>query len=203
MSAAGRVPPLKNVVWIDMNFLVELKLMIASDTQRMHVLRLVQELDLPDCWVAAGFVRSCVWDYLHQRSPSPLPNDIDVIWFDPLKATQEHDLVLESMLRKQDPTLDWSVKNQARMHERNADLPYTSASDAMKYWPETATAVGIRLNGQANLEVSAPLGLDDLFELLVRPTDRFLAGKQAVYVDRVNSKNWQVIWPKLSISMPS
>jgi len=185
-----------------MDLLARLQSMIAADTQRMHVLRLVRELHLPDCWVAAGFVRSCVWDYLHQRSSSPLSNDIDVIWFDPLNATQERDVVLEKMLQTQDSTLGWSVKNQARMHERNADLPYATASDAMRYWPETATAVGIRLDGRANIEVSAPLGLNDLFELIVRPTDRFLAGKQAMYVDRIHSKNWQVIWPKLSIETP-
>lgn len=31
------------------------------------------------------------------------------------------------------------VKNQARMHLRNGDRPYQSATDAMRYWPETAT----------------------------------------------------------------
>lgn len=185
-----------------LDLLARLQSLIAADTQRMHVLRLVRELDLPDCWVAAGFVRSCVWDALHQRSPSPLPNDIDVIWFDPLNASEERDAVLEATLQTQDCTLGWSVKNQARMHERNADLPYATASDAMRNWPETATAVGIRLDRQANIEVSAPLGLHDLFELIVRPTDRFLAGKQALYVDRVGSKNWQVIWPNLRIAQP-
>lgn len=185
-----------------LDLIARLQSLIAADTQRMHVLRLVRELDLPDCWVAAGFVRSCVWDALHQRSPSPLPNDIDVIWFDQLNPSEERDVALEAILQTQDCTLGWSVKNQARMHERNADLPYATASDAMRYWPETATAVGIRLDRQANIEVSAPLGLHDVFELIVRPTDRFLAGKQAVYIDRVASKNWQVIWPNLRIAHP-
>lgn len=185
-----------------MELLAKLQSLIGADSQRMHVHRLVRELDLPDCWVAAGFVRSCVWDYLHQRSPSPLPHDIDVIWYDPLKATQECDVMLETMLKARDCTLDWSVKNQARMHVRNADLPYLTASDAMRYWPETATAVGVRLNGQGDIEVSAPFGLKDLFVLIVRPTARFLVGKQAVYVDRIQSKNWQVTWPELSIKIP-
>ncbi len=73
-----------------MALLEQLQAMIAADNERMHVLRLVRELDLPDCWVAAGFVRCCVWDHLHQRSPSPLSHDIDVIWYDPSKATQAH-----------------------------------------------------------------------------------------------------------------
>lgn len=154
-----------------MALLEQLQAMIAADNERMHVLRLVRELDLPDCWVAAGFVRCCVWDHLHQRSPSPLPHDIDVIWYDPSKATQAHDAMLESSLRARDGTLGWSVKNQARMHERNADLPYLTASDAMRYWPETATAVGVRLNDLADIDIAAPFGLHDLFDLVVRPTE--------------------------------
>lgn len=182
--------------------LARLQDIIAADRQRMHVLALVQELDLPDCWVAAGFVRSAVWDYLHQRDLSPLPGDIDVIWHDPGNATQEHDAMLESRLRARDATLGWSVKNQARMHQRNTDMPYLNACDAMRHWPETATAVGVRLSGQGSIEVAAPFGLHDLFDLIVRPTARFLAGKQALYLDRIHGKNWQAAWPMLRIALP-
>ena len=165
----------------------------------MHVLRLVRELQLPDCWVAAGFVRSCVWDYMHRRSPSPLPCDVDVILYDTLRASPERDADLELTLRARDNTLDWSVKNQARMHERNLDRPYFSASDAMRYWPDTATAVGVRLNERDSVEVAAPYGLEDLFALVVRPTERFVTEKNAIYADRIHTKNWLALWPALKI----
>ncbi len=177
----------------------QLRSLIASDRRRMRVLDIVKELALPDCWVAAGFVRSCVWDHMHRRTSSPLPRDIDVIWYDPTQSMPERDAMLESRLCARDSTLGWSVKNQARMHERNADDPYLSASDAMRYWPETATAVGVRLDHHGQIEVAAPFGLDDLFALTVRPTQRFVAEKHAVYVDRVRSKNWQATWPNLRI----
>lgn len=182
-----------------MDLFSQLQSIITADGRRMHVLHSVRELDLPDCWVAAGFVRSSVWDHLHQRLPSTLPDDIDVIWHDPLKATQECDTMLESTLKARDSTLRWSVKNQARMHERNADAPYLSASNAMRHWPETATAVGVRLTDRAEIEVSAPFGLDDLFALIVRPTERFRVEKYSTYVDRIRSKNWQLQWPRISI----
>jgi len=110
--------------------------------------------------------------------------------------------MLESRLRARDATLGWSVKNQARMHERNADLPYLTACHAMRHWPETATAVGVRLSSQGSIEVAAPFGLHDLFDLIVRPTERFLAGKQALYLDRIHDKNWQAAWPMLRIALP-
>jgi hypothetical protein len=165
----------------------------------MRVLGLVRELGLPDCWVAAGFVRSRVWDHAHHHPGSPLPQDIDVIWHDARQASPERDAALELALRARDNALGWSVKNQARMHERNADRPYRSASDAMMHWPETATAVGVRLNDQGAIEIAAPLGLDDLFDLVVRPTPRFRAEKYRVYLERVRAKNWQATWPRLAI----
>lgn len=168
----------------------------------MRVLRFVKALALPDCWVAAGFVRSRVWDYQHRHETSPLPDDIDVIWYDKKTLASEPDTALELALRSQDESLAWSVKNQARMHRRNDDSSYRSATDAMRHWPETATAVAVRLGQQDVVEVAAPFGLDDLFNLIVRPTPRFMVDKRHIYLDRVRSKNWQSAWPKLRIDMP-
>ncbi|QEY62691.1 nucleotidyltransferase family protein [Metapseudomonas lalkuanensis] len=182
-----------------MQQLAQLKTLIASDDARMRILRLARDLDLPDCWVAAGFVRSAVWDHLHQRTNSPLPPDIDVIWFDAKRTGVEVDGAIEASLRSRDDSLNWSVKNQARMHLRNADLPYTSAADAMTRWPETATAVAVRLDAEDELEVAAPFGLDDLFNLVVRPTARFETEKHHIYLDRLRSKNWLAKWPDLKV----
>lgn len=182
-----------------MERLAQLQPLIASDARRMHVLALVRELGLPDCWVAAGFVRSLVWDHLHSRADSPLPADIDVIWFDPARPTAQQDVELEQALHARDATLGWSVKNQARMHLRNGDAPYRSTMDAMRCWPETATAVGVRLDAQGGIEVAAPFGLDDLFNLVVRPTERFLDVKYLIYLERLRAKQWHVRWPGLTI----
>ena len=182
-----------------MDRFIELRTLIASDERRMQVLRIVRDLGLPDCWVAAGFVRNCVWDHAHGRAASPLPGDIDVIWFDASACDARRDAGLEAALRDRDGTLAWSVKNQARMHARNGDAPYRSAMDAMRYWPETATAVGVRLGARGEIEVAAPLGLDDLFDLVVRPTQRFIVDKHAVYLARVRSKQWEQLWPSLQI----
>jgi hypothetical protein len=80
--------------------LAELRMLIASDRRRMEVLRFVRDLGLPDCWVAAGFVRNCVWDHLHGRATSPLAQDIDVIWFDPAACAAARDAALETALRE-------------------------------------------------------------------------------------------------------
>ncbi|MEJ2456857.1 MAG: nucleotidyltransferase family protein, partial [Novosphingobium sp.] len=119
--------------------------LIEADAPRMRALAAVHTLELPDSWIGAGFVRDAVWDHLHDRALSFLTGDIDVIWFDPARSGRVFDRALDSRLRALLPGLDWSVKNQARMHLRNGDAPYRDTADAMTHWPETATDVAVRL----------------------------------------------------------
>ncbi|WP_164115783.1 nucleotidyltransferase family protein [Sphingorhabdus sp. Alg239-R122] len=170
---------------------------LRADPRRWQLLGVVSELGLPDCWIGAGFVRNAVWDHLHQRTISPIRGDIDVIWYDPGQTDPTEDRRHEAALLSVEPTIAWSVKNQARMHDRNADLPYTSATDAMRYWPETATAVAARHLGDDSCEVAAPIGLKDLFGLILRPTPRFADEKHDIYVERLKTKGWLNNWPLL------
>ena len=173
---------------------------LRKDAARWHLLGVVAELDLPDCWIAAGFVRNAVWDALHGRRPNPQQGDVDVIWFDPDCLSPEVDREYEEQLRLSVPSIEWSVKKQARMHLRNGDAPYRSATDAMRYWPETATAVAARRQGFDQCEIAAPLGLDDLLQLALRPTSRFVTEKREIFDQRVKAKAWMLSWPNLEIS---
>jgi uncharacterized protein len=178
-----------------------LQAILANDPARCRVLAMVRSLGLPDCWIGAGFIRNAVWDYLHDRPPGRHAGDVDVIWLSPERAGPSEDEGLEAALRALDPSVDWSVKNQARMHLRNGDAPYASAVEAIGHWPETATAVAARQTAEGAYEIAAPFGLGDLFDLVLRPTPRFAAGdKRAVYLDSIQSKRWLAIWPRLRIA---
>lgn len=63
----------------------ELIALIKEDRMRTEALGHVSELSLPQCYIAAGFVRNLVWDSLHGLA-TPL-NDVDVIYFDPQSQT--------------------------------------------------------------------------------------------------------------------
>jgi hypothetical protein len=178
-----------------------LRAILAADPLRSRIPNLVGSLALPDCWIGAGFVRNAVWDRLHGRQTARLRGDVDVIWFDPQLATPADDARLEARLQALDPSITWSVKNQARMHRRNDDAPYCSATDAMRCWPETATAVAVRQTASGSWEIAAPFGLADLFGLVLRPTPRFVGAKRAVFLGRVRSKGWLDTWPLLRIEM--
>jgi hypothetical protein len=162
----------------------------------------VAALGLPDAWIGAGFLRGAVWDALHGLpfGANP-PGDVDVVWFDPARATPAADAAMEARLRAALPGVPWSVRNQARMAARNGDRPYAGTLDAMARWPETATAVAARFGDGGALEVAAPWGVDDLLAGVVRPTPAFAAdpAKRAVFARRVAEKGWLRRWPGLRV----
>ena len=124
---------------------------------------------------------------------------MDVIYFDPRQTSPERDREIEDRLKHVSPSFDWSVKNQARMHHRNTDPPYKSVADAMQFWPETATAVAVRLTASGTLDICAPFGLWDLFDLILRPTPTFVSERRAIFDQRVNAKAWLSRYPLLKI----
>lgn len=170
---------------------------IERHTGIMRDLRLVRSLALPDWYIAAGYIRSAVWDELHGYEPGDRYDDIDVIYYDPSDCSEEKEKQLEDQLKQQTDNPKWSVKNQARMHIRNGDAPYQSSADAMSLWPETATAIGVRLDDSDELHIAAPYGLTDLFNIVLRRSPRF--ENRDYYLQRMRTKQWQRHWPKLQV----
>jgi hypothetical protein len=111
--------------------------LIKKDPIRLEALECVYQLELPQGYIAAGFVRNLVWDSLHYNVKLTPLNDIDVIFFDANCLDSGYEKSLELKLSEQMPQLNWQVKNQAKMYLKNGDNPYQSTLDAMSYWPET------------------------------------------------------------------
>lgn len=129
--------------------------LIQADSIRKQVLFHTSQLNLPDCYVAAGFVRNLVWDSLHGfTEPTPL-NDVDIIYFDTSEENLDAYKYYEQILTNAMPSINWQVRNQAYMHSRNGDKPYKSSLDAMSYWPEKETAIAIRMINSDSFECVA------------------------------------------------
>ncbi|MDH3913632.1 MAG: nucleotidyltransferase family protein [Rhodospirillales bacterium] len=174
--------------------------LVAGEPWRRQALEAVAALGLPDCWIGAGFVRAPVWDALHgYKNPTPL-DDIDVVYHDPARPDPAAEAAAEARLRALAPGLPWSVRNQARMHLKNGDAPYQSTADALRHWLETPTAVAVRLGHDRAPELLAPLGLDDLLGLVLRPTPYARAHRMAAFRERVERKGWLKTWPKVRLA---
>ena len=177
------------------DFTTEFITIIENDDWMLSILETVKSLNLPDSWIGAGFVRNKIWDYKHQRTRTSL-NDIDVIFFDESNSSKEYELTLEEKLHTIMPSVNWSVKNQVRMSARNVHTPYKNCYEAISYWPETATAIAVKLNSSNQIEFIAPYGLNDIFNLIVKPTPNF---DLTTYRNRIVGKKWKDAWDKLVI----
>ncbi|MGH0428085.1 nucleotidyltransferase family protein [Bacillus hominis] len=178
--------------------------LIQNDPWMMNVLQMAKSLGLPDWWICAGFVRSKIWDTLHNFEVRTTTPDVDVIYFDSFLKDEAYEQSLEKKLTNMDSFIPWSVKNQARMHVVNNMPPYSSSVDAISKFPETATALGVTLDEQNNVILTAPCGIEDLLSLQVKPTSHFLETKERIhmYKKRVMKKDWQSKWPNITITYP-
>jgi uncharacterized protein len=175
--------------------------LIKEDRWMMKVLETVKLLELPDWWVCAGFVRSKIWDTLHHfRERTPLP-DIDVIYFEPTNLDESKEKNLEECLQSLMPNTPWSVKNEARMHLKSKMPPYTSSVDAISKFPETATALGVKLDKRGHVLLTAPCGISDVVNLQVKPTPYFTMNNERIdiYEDRLLKKKWKSTWSNLQL----
>ena len=95
------------------------------------------------------------------------------------------------------------MTNQAGVHlwfERHFGhpvAPLRSLEEAIASWPEYATAVGIRLDDDDRLHVLAPLGLHDLFAMVVRRNPARVS--VATYRERVAAKRYTHRWPHVTV----
>lgn len=175
--------------------------LIQSDEQMMEIIKVASTLNLPDWWICAGFVRSKIWDTLHGFTERTQTPDVDVIYFDHTNIDENVEKELENKLINIMPQIPWSVKNQARMHVINNLPPYTCSEDAISKFPETATALGVRLEKDI-LVLTAPCGIEDVINLELKPTPFFIKTKElaATYEERIIKKNWKAIWHKIKVS---
>ncbi len=147
-------------------------------------------------------IRQLIWSALHYQKYEIEQVEIYVIFYDPHADSQQQQRIKQA-LHKQFSLNEWDVVNQATEHHwylnENAEKikAYTSLFDAISAWPETATAIAVRLTENDLLEIIAPFGLSDLFELKLRWNPRLVSYE--TFLNRVIEKQWLQRWPKLKL----
>ena len=177
--------------------------LLESTPWFMRALRVVRDVHLPSWCIGAGVIRNLVWDYLeHVKQPSPLA-DVDVAFFDPSDVSTSRDRQVQKTLADLCPEIPWEVTNQAGVHLWFETVfghtvpPLSSLEEAISTWPETATSVGVTLDANDRLHVYAPVGLADLFTLVVRRNPARVS--LATYRDRTLKKRYKDYWPSVTI----
>jgi hypothetical protein len=199
LRAAERIAPVTDAPDPQEARLISL---VYSSTVLMRALRAARALDAPDWLIGAGTIRDRVWDHLHGFT-RPVGKDVDLAFYDPSALAGAHERALQRAVTERTPDFCWEVTNQAALHLWYPQVfgieidPLTCSADAVAMWPETATAVGVRLLADDSLRVIAPHGLGDLFNLICRRNPRIVTREQ--YRRRVQNKRIARRWPRVRI----
>ena len=165
------------------------------------VIQNAERLDLADYYIGAGCIAQTVWNCQNDLPPLHGISDIDLAYYDgeDLSWEGENAVICRARALFGALPLSLDVKNQARVHlwygeKFGKDIePYSSLEAAIRTWPTSSTAVGVRLRC-GELSVFAPFGLEDLFSQRVRPNR--VQVSQADYEKKC--ARWGKMWDTLT-----
>ena len=169
----------------------------------MGALRAVRSVGPAEACIGSGAVRNAVWDALHGYSAPSHLADVDVVYFDPDDLSEATESAYEERLTELRPGLTWDVKNQAAVHLWFHKVfgqevePLRSLREAVATWPETALAVAVGLRANGTISITAPLGLEDLFSMVVRRNPSRVSVE--TYERRIAEKAYSKRWPRVRI----
>lgn len=176
---------------------------VQADPSLMHVLGVVRALDLPDWRIFSGAVYQSVWNAVTGRPAGYGIRDYDLGYFDPDTSWDAEDVIIKRVAAAIDEPFrsKVEVRNQARVHLWHPQkfggsyAALQNTDEALTRFVAPCFAVGVRLEEAGEITVAAPFGLDDVFNLTIRPTpDRPLANDW----DRI-IENAKARWPELNI----
>lgn len=150
---------------------------VRASPTLMRVLATLRTLDLPDWRVFSGAVYQTAWNALTGRDPDYGIKDYDVGYFDPDTSWDAEDVFIKRVAAAFEEPLrgQVEVRNQARVHlwfEQRFGEPYAplgSADAALERFVCPVFAVGVRLEPDDTISIAAPFGLDDVFDMTLRP----------------------------------
>lgn len=177
--------------------------MVRGDPDLMRVLETTATLDLNDWLVFSGSVYQCVWNAVTGRPPGHGIRDFDLGYFDEDVSWDAEDAVIRQVAAAFDEPLRSrvEVRNQRRVSEwfpakfGEPYPPVASTAEALDRFVAPAFAVGVRLAPEGRIMVVAPFGLQDVFDMVVRPNP-----------NRPLAKDWDRVivglrarWPEVNV----
>ena len=177
---------------------------ILSQNKLLHdIIQKMVNVGLSNYYIGAGCIAQTVWNYQSGFELMHGISDVDIVYYDNADLSYEaEDAVIKRIKQVIEPcVVPVDIKNQARVHlwykqHNGFDIaPYDSVESAINTWPTTATAIGVRMEREG-LKTYAPFGLDDLFDMAVKPNKTLIT--EEIYMHKV--KKWSKKWPLLTIT---
>ena len=166
------------------------------------ILEKFPQLGLRDWWLASGCLFQTVWNLKCGNPAHHNIEDYDVCYFSEDDSWEaENDVIQSAEKLFSDLGVVIQVRNQARVHKWFPEKyglaypPLTTASEGILRFPASAQTIGMKRTGDKYIDVYAPFGLGDIWEMIVRPNRALPASVH--YAEK--TEKWRAKWPDLKI----
>ena len=172
-----------------------------TDAILWQALQQARDFGLPDSWIVSGAVYNSVWNALTGKPAGHGLKDIDLFYFDPDTSWEAEDRVIRRAAQHFSGPVPVEIRNQARVHLWYQDrfghpaLPLTSCEDSLTRFASETHAVAVRLDAGGEIEILAPFGLEQMFDLRMVPNTRTL-NRQTHEAKGARSK---ALWPTVKV----
>jgi hypothetical protein len=182
---------------------LELTGIIESDPTIAALLAAMRTFDAPDLWLVSGVLFQSVWNVLEGKPRGHGILDYDLFYFDPDTSEEAEDRwIKRAAAHFAFADREVQLRNQARVHlwyPEKFGIAYPqlhSSCDGITQFLMPACMVGIRPNG-SGIEIFAPLGLDDIFDRVIRPNPLWQGPPRSRYL--VKAKRYMQDWPSVRL----
>lgn len=159
-------------------------------------------LGIRDWWLTSGCLFQTVWNLRTGRPATAGIKDYDIFYFSEDLSKEAEDEVRRTAANLfADLGVALDVRNQARVHvwypeKFGESYPQLkSASEGIMLFPARAGAIAMKRTGDEFIDLFAPFGLDDIWNLIVTPNRSLPIAR--VYADKTES--WRRRWPTLTV----
>jgi hypothetical protein len=177
---------------------------LRADPGVSAVLAAMQTFDAPDLWLVSGALFQTVWNVLDGHPRGHGIDDYDLFCFDPDTSEEAEDVWIRkaaSHFAFADHTVQ--LRNQARVHlwyPQKFGMPYPKlerSCDGIDQFLVQASVVAVRPGAGGRVDLYAPLGLDDIFEQVLRPNPLWKGPPRRQYLEK--ARRYVRDWPSLRL----
>lgn len=160
--------------------LLVLESILNKSKKIKEILRVLEQYskenqDFKNYYLAAGCINQTIFNYYHNYDLDYGIGDYDIVYYDEDTSYEKEDIIIKDLKeRLKHLDLKFDIKNEKRVHiwynekYKTNRKEYESVEDAISKWGTTITYLGVRMENN-KLIVCAPYGLNDLFNLIIRP----------------------------------
>ena len=175
---------------------------VQSDPDIATMLAAMRTFDAPDLWLVSGLLFQSVWNVLEDKPRGHGILDYDLFYFDPDTSEEAEDRwIKRAATHFAFAPREVQLRNQARVHlwyPEKFGTPYPQlqcSCDGVRQFLMPACMVAVLPQSNGSLELFAPLGLDDIFDRLIRPNPLWQGPPRPRYLEK--AARYMRDWPSV------